>query len=174
MNSIYNDDGLRAALYRVYVAQFEAISKFPTSFTKNDANRMLTSLMGSRPWSWRVVGITDAALEVFAAHDFKRVRGLVERGHLADRSQTAYELFFNRQSVMELGEFFEFFLERDKTVLMAKYENKSRSGGPIPLYTPIPMERELFPCGTLIGWQHRPREIEFLRQLHSTRTANEI
>jgi len=169
MDSVINDRSLRAALYRVYVAQFEAVRDFPGAFTKNDATRMLTSLMGSRPWSWRVVGITPAALDLFAENEFKRVRGLVERGHLSDRSSTAYDLFYGRDTAMGLDEFFSFFLERDKTVLMAKHENKSRAGGEVPAYISIPSDKHLFPCGTLIGWQHRSAEIEFLRGLHEAR-----
>lgn len=166
MDSIRTDHQLRNALYTLYAAQFETLKKFPSAFTRADATRMLTGLMGSRPWSWRVIGITPAALEIFAANDYKRPAGMIQRGHRADRSSTAHELFYVRATAMPMDEFFDFFLERDETVLMTKQENKSRPGGAFPDFIPIPREAQLFPCGTLVGWQHRKHEVDFLRGLH--------
>jgi hypothetical protein len=171
MESIRTDKQLRSALYALYVAQFEAIKQFPAAFTRADATRMLTGLMGSRPWSWRVIGVTPAALDIFAANDFKRPAGLIQRGHRADRSSTAHELFYVRSDVMPMDEFFEYFLERDQTVLMTKQENKTRPGGEFPSFIPVPLTKQLFPCGTLVGWQHRKAEVEFLRWLHAERSA---
>ena len=171
MNSILIDNELRNGLHSIYLAQFHAIKRHPTAFDKNDATRMLTGLMGSRPWSWRVVGITPVALDIFAQNGFLRVKGLVERGHLVERNKTALHLYFERQDPMEINEFYEYFLERDRTVLMAKYENKARMNEPLPDYIPIPAELELFPSGSLVGWKHRKLEEEFLRSLHASRSV---
>jgi len=171
VNSIFTDQELRTALHSIYLAQFQVIKQHPKVFDKNDATRMLTGLMGSRPWSWRVVGITPAALEIFAQNGFVRVKGQVERGHLGERNKTASHLYFERQAPMELNEFYEYFLERDRTVLMAKHENRARSSGPLPDYIPVPVELELFPCGSLVGWKHRKLEMEFLRSLHESRSV---
>lgn len=128
---------------------------------------MLTGLMGSRPWSWRVIGITPAALDIFAQHSFARRAGLIQRGHKEDRASTAQALFFDRRSPMRLNEFYDFFLERDQTVLMTKEENKHRPDGKFPKFIRIAADKQLFPCGTLVGWQQRKAEVEFLRALHA-------
>jgi hypothetical protein len=172
MDTIHSDKNLRQALYSIYVAQFDTLKKYPDSFTKADATRMLTSLMGSRPWSWRVIGITSAALDVFAENDFKRPAGQIQRGHREDRASTAQELFYKRPGPMPLEEFFSFFLGRDETVLMTKDENKHRPGGEFPSFIGISGQHGLFPCGTLVGWQHRKAEIDFLRELCAKRPEN--
>jgi hypothetical protein len=66
-----------------------------------------------------------------------------------------------------LNEFFDFFLERDKTVIMTNDENKHGAKNVFPSYIPIDPSLELFPCGTLVGWQHRRVEKAFLRDLHA-------
>lgn len=167
MDTIYTDQRLREALYSIYVAQFRAMKRYPKVFTNADATRMLTGLMASRPWSWRVIGITPAALEVFKENDFKRPAGEIQRGHKEDRASTARAVYQDRDKPMLLPEFFEFFLERDQTVLMTKAENRHRPGGKFPRYIRVPQKLELFPCGTLVGWQHRKAETEFLRELYA-------
>jgi hypothetical protein len=167
MRTIYEDQKLREALHSIYVGQFTSIQICPHASGKGDATRMLTGLMGSRPWSWRVIGITPAALEVFAAHGFKRPPRQLQRGHKHDRSLTAQALYFERAEPMQLDEFFDFFLERDKTVIMTNDENKHGPKNAFPHYISIDARLELFPCGTLVGWQHRKAEIDFLRALHA-------
>lgn len=171
MKSVHQNEQLRQALYSLYVSQFQVLKNFPAVFTRADATRMLTGMMGSRPWSWRVIGITDAALEIFASNEFKRPPGAIQRGHRADRSSTAKVLFYDRDLPFALEEFFAVFLERDQTVLMTKEENKHRPGGQFPAFSPIDPTEELFPCGTLVGWQHRKAEVDFLRRLHTEKLA---
>lgn len=168
MKSIHTDERLRKVLHSIYVAQFAAIKKYPQAFTKADATRMLTGIMGARPWSWRVIGITHAALDLLAAHDFKRPPRQLQRGHRYDRSKTAQALYMERKEPVPIEEFFNYFLRRDKTVIMTNDENQHRPGGSFPAaYIRIPDRLGLFPCGTLVGWQHRPQEIEFLRDIYA-------
>ena len=168
MQSIYKDHKLRAALHSIYVAQFKAIKAYGEGFTANDANRMMTSLMGSRPWSWRVVGITREALEIFAAHEFRRPPRTIQRGHRINRITTAAELYIKPTEPVAREQFFEIFLERDQTVLMTTSQNKHRPDGRFPDYSAIDQALELFPCGTLIGWKHTKREVNFLSTLYAT------
>lgn len=167
MKSIYIDNNLRVALHSIYVAQFRALKAYPKAFDKAHATRMLTSLMAARPWSWRVIGITKAALDEFAKNDFKRPSRQLQRGHKYDRSSTAQLLYFDRSEPMPLDEFYEFFLERDKTVIMTNAENKHTKNAAFPAYIEIDINAELFPSGSLIGWQHRKNEMEFLQSLHA-------
>jgi hypothetical protein len=171
MDTIYTDIKLRESLHSLYVAQFKAIKRYPEGFDKNDATRMLTGLMGARPWSWRVIGITEEALNIFAEHDYKRPAGLIQRGHRFDRSSTAQALFFDLAKPMPLEDFFSFFLERDETVLMSKGENRHRPGGKFPPFIKIPRRSGLFRSGSLVGWLHRKEEIAFLRELHARRSS---
>lgn len=168
MHTIHNDQELRAALHSIYVAQFQAIKACQHAFTKADATRMLTGLMGSRPWSWRVIGITPAALKVFADHNFKRPPRQLQRGHRQDRASTASTLYFDCIEPMQLDAFFAFFLKRDETVIMTNEENRHRPNSTFPDFIAIDSKLELFPSGTLVGWQHRKAEVDFLRKLFST------
>lgn len=168
MDTITTNKKLREALHSIYVAQFEAIKKNPDQFDGNDATRMLTGLMGSRPWSWRVIGITPAALEIYAKNDFKSHDRQVQRGHMCHRRSTAEELYYNsRTEPMSETEFFEFFLPRDETVLMAKSENPHKPGKEFPKFISINKQLGLFPCGSLMGWKYHKKEMEYLRELHA-------
>ena len=167
MESIHNDQELRKALHSIYAAQFDTLKKFPKAFTKADATRMLTGLMGSQSWSWRVIGITSDALDVFSKNEFKRPTGQIQRGRRDNRASTVRALFFERAEPMPLDEFFEFFLKREETVLMTKRENQHRQGKEFPDFIPIDAHHALFPCGTLVGWKHRKAEVDFLRELHA-------
>lgn len=170
MDSITNDVQLRAALYSVYVALFEARRTCPAAFGQGDLTRMITGLMGSRPWSWRVIGITSEALKLFQEHDFKKPPKLIERGHQQDRASTARDLF-SSPAPMPLVAFFEYFLERDQTVLMTVEQNKHRPKAVFPSFIPIDQSGQLFPCGTLIGYQHRKKEAAYLRKLYEEHFA---
>jgi hypothetical protein len=167
MDTIHTDNKLRDVLYSLYVAQFKAIKAYPAGFDNNHATRMLTGLMGSRRWSWRVIGITKEALEIFGEHNFERPPRLIQRGHRQARSDTAKALYYDIANPMRQDEFFTFFLTRDETVLMTVGQNRHRPGGKFPSFIKVPLKLGLFPCGSLVGWQHRKEEVAFLRQLHA-------
>lgn len=164
--TIHTDNNLRAVLHAVYVAIFNARQICPDGFRDNDTTRLLTALMGSKPWSWRVVGITLEALDLFARNDFKRPPRLIQRGHKVNRVTTARQLF-DRSAPAVLDEFFRIFLKNDETVLMTAEQNRQKG---FPKYTAIiNPDAELFSSGSLVGWQHRQGEIEFLRKLYANR-----
>jgi hypothetical protein len=75
-------------------------------------------------------------------------------------------MVLDRDEPASLQEFFDVYLDRDKTVIMTNAENVYRRGGQLPKYIDIDPQLELFPSGTLVGWQHRKKEIDFLRTLH--------
>ena len=101
------------------------------------------------------------ALSVFAEHDFRKPpgRGMV-RAHITPRNQTARELMEMAAPLAE-AEFFRFWLERDRTVLVAKGENTD----PLPDYIPFTAPAGLFSSAQLVGWRHGRAEREFLREL---------
>ena len=151
-------------MHAVYVAIFKAKQACPNGFGDNDVTRLLTSLMGGKPWSWRVVGITPEALDLFAQNNFKRPPKLIQRGHKFARVKTARKLF-ERPAPATLDEFFRIFLKNDKTVLMTAEQNQRKQ---FPKYSGINNpDGDLFPCGPLVGWQHGKNEVEFLRKLYA-------
>jgi hypothetical protein len=167
MDSV-NDPQLRTALHAVYKALYETHRASPTVFQPHDLTRMLTGLMGSRPWSWRVIGITPQALSCFSRHGYNKPPDRqIQRGHLHGRSGTAKELFA-LPTAMAVDEFFKFFLARDLTVLMLSKENPSNSyNRPPPDFIPIDQDLQLFRCGGLVGYQHGQAETNYLHSLHA-------
>ncbi len=168
MDSV-NDPQLRVALHSVYKALYETHRASPSIFQPHDLTRMLTGLMGSRPWSWRVIGITQEALRLYSEHGYnKPPNRQIQRGHLYGRSGTARELF-DSPTAMTVDEFFKFFLARDRTVLMLTKENPSNSHNrPPPDFIPIDQDLQLFRCGGLVGYQHGQAETNYLNSLHAT------
>jgi len=163
MNDIYEDKLLRQSLYNMYVAMFREFRAYPALHRPHDATRMLTALMGARPWSWLVVGITPAALAAYKDAGFKRTKeNHIQRGHKQDRAATARALFIDRAEPMEQEAFFEYFLPNDITVLMTRDENKAAD---FPEFIPIDPRLGLFQCGTLVGFRFGKPEQAHLREM---------
>ena len=121
--------------------------------------------MGIENYGWRVIGITREALDLLATKDFNKSKlsGQLCRGHKKDRIKTTRELF-DLKKPMKLDEFYKVFLRNDQTVIMLKKQNNTK---PFPKFIKINNSNaELFPNGPLIGWKHRKKECEYLRQLH--------
>ena len=67
-------------IYRAYLAIFDM------ELRDGLRREMLTWAFVENPDHWRVVGVTEAALERFAQHDFRCVSGQkIHRAHLVDR-----------------------------------------------------------------------------------------
>ncbi len=123
--------------------------------------------MGIEDYGWRVVGITREALDLLATADFnknKLPRQLC-RGHIIDRIETT-RLLFEREAPLGLEEFFEAFLNADRTVIMLNKQNDPTKQFPNYIKINNP-DAALFPNGSLMSWKHRKQEREFLRQLHA-------
>ena len=163
------DSTLRQALYGLYLALFGAKEACPKDFHSGRLTTILTAVMGVEDFGWRVVGITEEALKLLASVDFdknKLPRKLC-RGHLVDRSQTT-KVLFDRQVPALADQFFEVFLKNDETVIMLNEQNKAMCPSFIPFDNP---NAEFFPNGSLMGWKHRKKERDFLRELHSKRKS---
>jgi hypothetical protein len=122
---------------------------------------------GGKSVSWRVVGITPAAVDAFAAADFRLKSGQgITGAHLRPRIETVRELLAPDTPLSE-REFLDIWLTNDRTILCARGENRLA----IPKYIPIENDDgTLFSChGKLAGWHHRKRERGFLKQLFDER-----
>ena len=160
------DQALRQALYGLYVALFNAKKACPNDFPYGRLTTIQTAIMGIEDYGWRVVGITREALDLLAKKDFyknKLPRRLC-RGHIRGRKETT-KLLFGEENPMPLEAFFNLFLANDQTVIMLSEQNHAN---PSPTYIEIDNPNaELFSNGSLMGWKHRKKERDYLRQLHS-------
>lgn len=72
---------------------------------------------------WRVIGITEDALKIFAANDFKKVSGMqINRSHLKDRAQT-YPNLINLD--LSIEEWWQLLRENNDCILATSSENMS-------------------------------------------------
>ena len=167
------DPTLRGALHGLYLALFKAKRVCPADFHGGRLTTIQTAIMGVEDYGWRVVGITREALELLATADFdkKNLPRQLCRGHIIDRIETT-RLMFDRAEPLSLDEFFEKFLDADRTVIMLNKQNDHTKQFPTYIEIDNP-DAALFPNGSLMSWKHRKQEREFLRQLHSAVMAKE-
>lgn len=167
------DPALRQALHGLYVALFKAKRTCPADFHGGRLTTIQTALMGIEDFGWRVVGITKEALDLLAAVDFnknKLPRQLC-RGHIINRIETTRRLF-ERETPMDLDEYFKVFLDNDRTVIMLNKQNDHTKSFPEYIKIDNP-DAALFPNGSLMSWKHRKKEREYLRQLHAEQSVRE-
>jgi len=165
------DDTLRKALHGLYIALFKAKQDCPDDFNDGRLTKILTDIMGVENEGWRVVGITSEALNLLAkkGYDKKKLPRKLCRGHINDRIETTRELF-KGEKPKELKEFFNYFLDKDQTVIMLNEQNRTKQ---FPDYHKIDnLDAELFPNGSLMGWKHGEKERECLRNLHSLQASS--
>ncbi len=140
----------KKALYEKYLAIFNAHKSDPAFFTLQQSNTELTTVMGGRHWSWHVIGITKAALQIYkeCGYRYKSKQGLT-RAHIKPRIETSKRLL-TRVVPVSQEEFFEIWLEADKTIICGPRENRR---GFVPEY--IRLENDdyrLFKSHT-VGWK---------------------
>lgn len=126
--------------------------------------------MAAKEFSWRVVGITNAALQKFAELDFRyRPQNGLTRAHLTPRIATVRALLA-KQAPISAEEFITTWLANDRTILCAKGENKNL----MPDYIPIENnDGLLFSCHRILaGWRHGKNEREYLRELFDKTFSN--
>lgn len=123
---------------------------------------MLGCLFSQNPDHWPVVGITPAALEIFANSDFKRKsRQGINRAHIVDRNST-YTYLLSVDIDFDL--FWKTVTNSDKTILATSSENKNI----------LNLLDHVLPIDTSLGlfkskgfaWRHGAAEIAFLRGLY--------
>jgi hypothetical protein len=118
--------------------------------------------MSAKPFAWRVVGVTEAALKKFheLKYQYQGGHGLT-RAHLRPRIETVRELL-GRSEPMSQSEFIEYWFEHDRTVLCAKGENRTIILQFIEIEN---TDGSLF-SSTRIAWRHGKKERELLQTLY--------
>lgn len=125
--------------------------------------RMLTELMSQYNWAWRVVGITEAALQRFEEYQFKKQSRMgINRSHITPRIQT-YTRWIT-SPIYNVDEWWQDYIRSDVTVLSTSTENMKH----ITLdYYPVP--EGLFQTYGY-AWRHQQPEIDWLSSLYETPT----
>lgn len=125
--------------------------------------RMLGELFAVNPNAWRVIGITENALKVFAEHGFKRVSRMgINRSHLVDRIQTYTNML--EGPLMDCDEWWNFYVETDKTILATSTENMGK--GEWSKVYDIDTSLGLFQSHGF-AWRHKDPEINFLKEMYN-------
>lgn len=141
-------------IYTAYLAIFDMELKVGLR------REMLTWALTENPDHWPVVGITNAALERFAEHDFRCVSRMgVHRSHLIDRKVWQSAMLEKRLTYEEWVDLYD---ASDRTVLSTSSENMK---GEKPAFIEIPQSKGLF-RSTGYKWRHTAEERAFLRDLH--------
>lgn len=140
-----------------------------------DANKIkiLSTLFSINPNSWRVVGITPAALEIFKEHNFKKVSGMgINRSHLVHR-YPFYD-YLLKIDFMSPEDFWDKYYSNDITVLATSSENMKNSSSIEKESIFIPNDdRSLFRTAGY-AWKHKEEEENFLRELYIKFKNNEL
>lgn len=122
--------------------------------------RLLSEAMGEHENNWRVVGVTEKALDVFAEHGFKRVSRMgINRSHLVDRHSTYKHMLENK--MLDKDEWWQYYLDRDKTVFATSGENMSNDFSNIIYFD----SQGLFRASGF-AWKHSKTESSFLQELY--------
>lgn len=122
--------------------------------------RMLGELFAVNPNAWRVVGITENALQVFAEHGFKRASRMgINRSHMVDRIKTYTTML--EGPLMECDEWWQFYVDTDKTILATSTENMGK-GEWSKIYDIDPALGLFKSQG--FAWKHKDPEITFLKE----------
>ena len=154
----------KEALYQKYLALHYAHKSDSLFFTLTQSNTELTTVMGGRPWSWHVIGITKAALVRYKELEFKYVaKSGITRAHLIPRFVTTKKLLAGSKP-FSMADFFTIWLAADKTVICGPGENKKEFTAE---YLEIDNDDYRLFNSRTIGWRFRVDvEGAFLRSLY--------
>ena len=121
---------------------------------------MLSEMIAEYEHIWQVVGITENALSIFARHGYRKVSKMgINRSHKVDRHKT-YTIMLTGP-LMTCDEWWQFFIDNDKTILATSSENLS--GNMSKIYD-IDPSLGLFKSSGF-AWKHSKKEREFLESL---------
>jgi hypothetical protein len=148
--------------YSLYRAVHAAHAEAPQIWTVGHCTRLLTSIMSAKPFAWRVVGVTRAALKKFHELNYRyQSRHGLTRAHRTPRIETVRELL-NRSEPLSQSEFIEYWFAHDETILCATGENKAS----VPPHIEIEnLDGSLF-SSNRVAWRHGKKERELLQVLY--------
>lgn len=152
-------DSIKSSLY----AQYVTAHAHRKSFEKNYLIGLMTNIMSRNSMSWRVVGITPAALAQFREQNGKYVPGCgITRAHITPREKLVAHVM-ERDVPLSESEFIRYWLENDRTVLCARGENRETVPPHIAIHNPF---GELFRSKKVAGFHVRAAERQVLQHLN--------
>src|SRR3989338_9615403 len=77
---------------------------------------IFSAVLAGEPWSWQVIGITQAALEALSKTDFRYVGKTICRAHIIDRITTAGAIF-NIAEPLSQKQLFKMLIETGRTII---------------------------------------------------------
>ena len=154
------DQNYEKELYDVYLAVFKMQHE-----PLQRRVLIMTNLMGGKPWSWRVVGITREALQRYSDQGFKYKAGSsINRSHITSR-RDMYSAMLERPAPMPIDEWWAYFWKHDKTIIATGSENNSKKQ--MSDIFKIDPEIGLFQSNQVAGFKlSRKKEGVYLRALY--------
>lgn len=146
--------------YAAYVCFFSL-----TSFDIRKKEDLMLTLTAGESWSWRVIGISEAALELLAQNDFRRAARIVCRAHIVDRIDTVRAVFEKSSSPLPQVEFLKLLFENERTAITTRPQN-TPGGPPPPSYIQFNSSQSLF-RNRSTGYSHGLDERNYLRGLYA-------
>ena len=144
----------KSVLYDAYIKIFDM--KLPIKRKV----RLLSEAMAENPTHWQVIGVTEEALKTFASFDFKKVSRMgINRSHLIDRHVTF--TFMLENLMTDIDEWWQYYIDRDKTILATSGENMSNDFSKIYYFE----NHDLFRSSGF-AWKHSKKESSFLQSLY--------
>jgi len=101
---------------------YESVFKSSLPMTKKE--RILNSIFGYESWSWRVVGISKKALDVFKNNEFKYKSGVFQRDHYFQGRNETYNYIF--ENFLNIDDWWNEVWDKDRTIILTKEEHSSK------------------------------------------------
>lgn len=143
-------------LYELYVC----IRK--SNFPRWKQYNLLRSLLVGEEWSWRVVGISENALTMFAGNGFNKPTNGIERHHHPQPFADTAKPMLKGNVIMPKNEWCDRIIDNEEVHLVTKKEHNAKA---ISRIIPIDFEEGLFRNKRMVGYHYRQEEKEFLRKL---------
>ena len=152
------NEQIKKELYGIYTAIYKS------SVSLNKKERMLNSIFGFEPWSWRVVGISKKAVLEFKKNNFKYKSATFQRDHYFQARYVTLRKMLNK--LMNINDWWDWYWENDKTLLITKKEHNKKNYDVNKDIIPIDWTLGYFESGATMGFNYaKKREGKFLEKL---------
>ncbi len=161
-NTKEDDEGDIYAIYE---------SIYPTKLNLWRKNNLLTNLMGGYASSWKVVGVSENAIEALRKYEKKEETNKgVHRAHIVSRKNVTKDAF-SANGKLDREKFLNLF-DQDYTILVGKGENKTDLDGSLKVIR-IEPEDDLFRCAR-VAFKYGKKEKDWLKKLQDEKKPEAI
>lgn len=158
-----NMDWLVSDELKNYICEGFILIKRSENFSEKQKIELIDRLLSMGAGvGWRPKAITINALQLFVQNDFKRPAG-IERSHIHHRRDTLNDLL---KREWKNDEWWDWYKERDYTILSTRQENRNEKDFPKIKTIDIPLEKNLF-LGQRVGYVYGSEEKVFLKEIAS-------